>query len=489
MQTAEFTGHKYGVNCVAFSPSNKYIVSIGTQHDMIVNVWDWRANVKVASNKVSTKVKSVAFAENGNYFVTVGNRLVKFWYLEYGRTKYKEAVPLMGRSAILGEQRNNYFCDVACGKGQCGDSTYAITRTGLLCEFNNRRLLDKWVELRTSSANCMSVGERFIFVGCADGIIRCFDPTTLHFVTTLPRTHYLGVDVSQGQTIAHMSTIPQQPKYPDAIALTFDETNNKLTAVYNDHSVYIWAVRDIKRVGKSHSFLYHSACIWGVEMSPKDSPLPPGSFLTCSSDDTIRIWTLDRSASTPKNIYSNELLKVVYVDQEMMYLKDLDLSATTVPIDKTDSAYDGRNGVRSIRLSPDGRHLASGDRAGNIRIHDTATMSEKFKIEAHDAEVLCLEYTQNSAQNLLASASRDRLIHVFDVENGYNFLQTLDDHSSSITAVRFLSSQGNLQMVSCGADKSIIFRQLNGSPQGSPQFARGHNAAGENDRNSTVAEL
>lgn len=56
----------------------------------------------------------------------------------------------MGRSAILGEQRNNYFCDVACGRGEMGDSTYAITKSGLLCEFNNRRLLDKWVELRVS---------------------------------------------------------------------------------------------------------------------------------------------------------------------------------------------------------------------------------------------------------------------------------------------------------------------------------------------------
>lgn len=155
---------------------------------MIVNVWDWRNNVKVASNKVSSKVKAICFAENGNYFVTVGNRHVKFWYLEYSRstkvnsqssymslrnkivfyflffwynkrivdliryfvTQYKEPVPLMGRSAILGEQRNNDFVDVACGRGQMADSTYAITKTGLLCEFNNRRLLDKWVELRVS---------------------------------------------------------------------------------------------------------------------------------------------------------------------------------------------------------------------------------------------------------------------------------------------------------------------------------------------------
>lgn len=65
-------------------------------------------------------------------------------------SQYKEPVPLMGRSAILGEQRNNDFVDVACGRGEMADSTYAITKTGLLCEFNNRRLLDKWVELRVS---------------------------------------------------------------------------------------------------------------------------------------------------------------------------------------------------------------------------------------------------------------------------------------------------------------------------------------------------
>ncbi|XP_015602499.1 mitogen-activated protein kinase-binding protein 1 isoform X8 [Cephus cinctus] len=496
VQIAEFPGHKYGINCVAFSPSNKYVVSVGSQHDMIVNVWDWRNNVKVASNKVSSKVKAVSFAENGNYFVTVGNRHVKFWYLEYSRNaKYKEPVPLMGRSAILGEQRNNDFVDVACGRGEMADSTYAITKTGLLCEFNNRRLLDKWVELRTTSANCMAVGDKFIFIGCAEGIVRCFSPVTLQFITTLPRTHYLGVDVAQGLSISHMSQHPPNARYPDAIALAFDERNNKLTCVYNDHSIYVWDVRDIRRVGKSHSFLFHSACIWGVEMYPTGAEsinaMPPGSFITCSSDDTIRVWNLEKDISPSdtmykRNIYSNELLKVLYVDPELTYLKDLDL-ATAGSTEKNDASYDGRNGVRSIRVSPDGKHLASGDRAGNIRIHDVPTLEELCLVEAHDAEVLCLEYSRFSRHSLksprlLASASRDRLIHVFSVDQGYNFLQTLDDHSSSITAVRFFNqtNQSNqIQMVSCGADKSIIFRQLQAIPGGIPQFARGHNAQGK----------
>lgn len=59
-------------------------------------------------------------------------------------------VPLLGRSGLLGELRNNLFTDVACGRGKKADSTFCITSSGLLCEFSDRRLLDKWVELRVS---------------------------------------------------------------------------------------------------------------------------------------------------------------------------------------------------------------------------------------------------------------------------------------------------------------------------------------------------
>lgn len=45
-----------------------------------------------------------------------------------------------------------------------------------------------------------------------------------------------------------MATPPPDAKYPDTIAITFDETNTKLTAVYNDHSVYVWDIFDIRRV-------------------------------------------------------------------------------------------------------------------------------------------------------------------------------------------------------------------------------------------------
>ena len=59
---------------------------------------------------------------------------------------------------------------------------------------------------------------------------------------------------------------------------------------------------------------------------------------------------------------------------------------------------------------------------------------------------------------LLASAGRDRLLHLFDMDQNYGLVQTLDDHSSAITAVRFTDLDGQLNMLSCGADKSLLFR-------------------------------
>jgi WD40 repeat protein len=61
---------------------------------------------------------------------------------------------------------------------------------------------------------------------------------------------------------------------------------------------------------------------------------------------------------------------------------------------------------------------------------------------------------------LLASAGRDRLIHTFDKEQQYGFVQTLDEHSAAITSVRFANIDGELNMLSCGTDKSLLFHRM-----------------------------
>jgi WD40 repeat protein len=84
-------------------------------------------------------------------------------------------------------------------------------------------------------------------------------------------------------------------------------------------------------------------------------------------------------------------------------------------------------------------------------------------IDAHDAEITELSFAWVANQLILASASRDRLIHIFGIyptETDFEFelLQTLDDHTSTLTSMLFID-QGT-KLVSCGADKAVIFRSL-----------------------------
>ncbi|KAK7134125.1 hypothetical protein R3I94_015848 [Phoxinus phoxinus] len=445
---SEMLEHKYSVSCVAFSPNSKYIVSVGSQHDMSLNLWDWKKHTLLAANKVSSRVTSVSFSEDSSHFVTAGNRHVRFWYLEPSHSH--KPVPLMGRSALLGEMQNNFFCGVACGRGPKSDSTFCITSSGLLCEFSGRRVLERWVRLQ-SSAHALTVTEDLVFCACANGTVRVFSPLDLRFICALPRPHQLCGTTQASRT--------PEARYPDPVAVTFDPVHRWLSCVYNDHSVYVWDTRDLQKVRALHSARYHSACVWDLQMFPTDACQMWGSpepFLSCSSDGTVRIW----SADPP----SEDLLHVLYVSDDSAALRDAEGTA----------AAEGSSGIRSICVSPDGRHLASGDRSGTLRVHDLTSMKEILKTEAHDSEILCLQYSSpQTGMNLLATASRDRLIHVLDVEEDYGLLQTLDEHSSSVTSVHFAASDGKLRIISCGADKSLYIRTAHRTARGTA-FKRTH---------------
>ncbi|TSO25185.1 Mitogen-activated protein kinase-binding protein 1 [Bagarius yarrelli] len=438
-QVAELQEHKFGVACVAFSPNSKYIVSVGYQHDMIVNVWAWKKNVLVAANKVSSKVMAVSFSDDSSYFVTAGNRHVKFWYLDHTKaSKVNATVPLLGRSGLLGELRNNFFSDVACGKGRKASSTFCITSSGLLCEFNDKRLLDKWVELRTGLATALSVTEDLIFCGCADGTVRAFNPVNLHFICTLPRPHSLGTDISTVTDASHLFAYKLDARYPDTVAVSYDPVNHWLSCVYNDHSLYVWDVRDLHKVGKVYSALYHSSCVWSVEIYPQNgekeqSCITPGCFLSCSSDNTIRLWSTDGYSTTVKrNVISNDLQKIIYVDNNVTALLDQDCTISSNSEKADSQTFENRTGIRTMCVSPDGQHLASGDRNGILRIHELKSMEEILNVQAHDSEILCLEYSKPETAN-----------------------------------------EGKVRMISCGADKSIYFRTAHETDDGL-MFTRTH---------------
>ncbi|ORX50986.1 WD40 repeat-like protein [Hesseltinella vesiculosa] len=469
----QWRAHRFGILSVSFSPNMRYLVSVGFQHDGYLYVWNWRKGMKLATNKVTSKVNALSFANDSSYFVTAGLRHVKYWYLaDQGRLAKKgnlasaEAQVLDGRSGLLGAMRECNFVDVACAPD---GYVYLVTDSGILCLFKEGRCIDKWVDLQVTSAFSIQVSSSIVICATSNGIVRLFEPGTLKYRGMLPKPHPLGMDVTSIESPQML--LEQQSQelfYPDAAALTFDQSSAKLTVVYSDHSFYMWDIKHLDKIAKYRSFLAHSDCVWGVEPYPiiEDTPpsvlqsIPPNSFATYSADGTVRFWNLDPLDTSPpspwrKNIYARDLVKMIYVDPDAAeYAKlkgDMELAEDQCP----------DFGIRSLKIKPDGSLMATGDRNGNLRVHDMTSWDQITFQEAHDSEILSIDISHPFGEDkpcYIATGSRDRFIHVFDAQKNYQLVQSLDDHSSSITSVRFTENAEKL--ISCGADKGIIFRHL-----------------------------
>ncbi|RCI05190.1 mitogen-activated protein kinase binding protein 1 [Rhizopus stolonifer] len=472
--TREFRSHKFGVLSLSFSPNMRYLVSVGFQHDGYLYVWDWKKGVKLAGNKVTSRVNAVSFSRDGSFFVTAGLRHVKFWYLDArGRIPKKgltrETQVLDGRSGLLGVLRDANFVDVACDQSSSSGYTYFVTDSGILCTFKEERVIDKWVNLQVKSSFSIAVSSTFVICTCSEGVIRLFEPVTLNYLGILPKPHPLGVDISSITSPDMIRTTDDTHVYPDAVAIVYDDEAHRVTAVYSDRSLYIWDIHDLQKIGKYRSFIFHSDCVWGVEPCPNEENaiIPTHSFATFSGDGTIRIWNLETSVSSTssspqnimspststytnrRNIYSRELVKMLYVDS--------DAAEFSKQVKNQDEDQYPDYGIRSLKMSADGKWMASGDRSGNLRVHDMHTWDLKSYQEAHDSEILTIDIsTGKDAPHLIATGSRDRLLHIFDMHSDCQLVQSLDDHSSSITAVKF--SKDATQLISSGADKGIIFR-------------------------------
>lgn len=60
----------------------------------------------------------------------------------------------------------------------------------------------------------------------------------------------------------HTSSHPKDARYPDAIAIIYDDVHKKLACVYNDHSLYVWDINDIRKVSMLRSFFFVIYLVW-----------------------------------------------------------------------------------------------------------------------------------------------------------------------------------------------------------------------------------
>uniref|UniRef100_F1KUS7 Mitogen-activated protein kinase-binding protein 1 n=1 Tax=Ascaris suum TaxID=6253 RepID=F1KUS7_ASCSU len=470
-QVANIKYHQERITCVRFLSGGMRVVSVGNEYDGQIAVWDWRTERRIASSRFVSRVIAMDETEQGMY-VTVGVRHVRFWYVP-GTFEGERALTLQGRSAVLLDRRNDTFVDVCCAPK---NRTFAISLAKVLVEFNDRQLIGTY-DLEGETPFSLVLGDNGLFIGFTKGTVRSFDIETAKLKTINCKPHSLHCSGTKGTSAdAYCSTLsPTDCRLPDVRALCYNKKSRILTAECSDQSLYSWQKSvDGNAIAMLSSQHFHSAPIFAVEVCGRTcSFLPAGTFITGAADATIRIWNFNQPRERFQQAPTSFLTQVnaCWQESKVIHISDSGSLSVDSPNRPTSTV-----GARSIRISPDGRHLACGRTDGNIHIYDL-TLPDLPLIamhEAHEAEVMCLEYSDllTSARYLMASGGRDRFIHIYDPLNGYLQLASIDDLASTVHSIVFASFADELILLSCASDKTIVMRKMTDSQPSLVRFER-----------------
>jgi len=429
-------GYKSGIKAMVFSLNDEYLVTLGEQGDTRIMVWDWKAERRIDSKKLKCDLDSLTVSPNG-YFITTGTQNVKFWSIEdSSNTGTKE---FMHKNIDMGGRKDKTFVD-SCSNA---DTTYIITESPAnLCVVTHEHKMKKWMDLKATKGFTCKVDSKYLICGCSDGLIRLFDPTSLQHIITLPKPPPLG-----RANVPHPSKVDQKT-YADVICILLDNASEHITAVYSDRTIIVWNIKELPKVFMSYSLIPHSAPVNDICMVGKEK------FATCSNDRTLRFWDLSDVEASSNTSYCRDLYQILYTSTDYSHfkLRALEQSMT----------INQQGQMRCLKISPDGRFIACGDHNGNIEVYSMQTWSLIKHIPAHNGEVTCIDFVKDGFKMLMATGSRDRLIHIFDCAE-FIKRKSVEGHNAAIVALGFAVDTNErdkncrIKLVTCSADKWILF--------------------------------
>ncbi|KAL0589702.1 hypothetical protein ABG067_002251 [Albugo candida] len=418
--------HDFGVAALAFSDDDRLLCSVGNEEDARLFVWDvWTGNICAMQQKI--QVAAVAFVGDQNgakssmyQFVTVGNRILRFWTLD----------PLCGALSYVNIEQTlvrNFTCvrvaptrRIVLIGSTSGD--FAVIDVAL------KRIVQN-VSACSGGVQAIAFTSSGVCIGGGDGTILQFTNDYIDISATQLDTCIIGISIDQEKCVAATKS-----------------GSIYLLDVTLDRSAMIPS----RLISENH----HSEVI-SVKFAAS-SPISD-RFATISNDLTIRIWDVSEyrvlvkcsvhDGGRPTSFYYSAHHFVSGWSDGCIRCHDAQSGSLSWTIGNAHS-----DGITAIVLSQIEHIMISGGLAGEIRVWDLRKRMMVSQLKQHTMTITQLVLYRDNMT--LLSSSRDRSIICWDLQQGRR-LFAFTQRMGGILA--FALSSDEKTIVSVGQDKAISF--------------------------------
>lgn len=203
-------------------------------------------------------------------------------------------------------------------------------------------------------------------------------------------------------------------------SVSFSPTGELLASGSWDKTIRLWSLANFSYIG----LVGHTDCINSVRFSPNGSYITSTADSVRNNDRYIRVWQSPSGkqlAAMKPDQYAVSLGDVAFSkdNQRFAVVVDDKIYVWVIPQQFTSDhtiwnrIWAAGNGIICIDFSPDGKILASGTRDRLIHLWDAEKGVHLGILEGHDDQVMSVNFSSDG--KLLASGSNDNTVCIWEV--------------------------------------------------------------------------